>query len=131
MAIFFDVRGHRYNLLATAQKTRQWRDELPTEADRGVACEALLGHRVDDRVERVHDLQFVGQVRSVQVSVAIIHTTQLPLLFISGLGFGPRFRASGFAPPPPGGIHLKYPMVLAPELPNCTQLHNIRITRHV
>jgi hypothetical protein len=65
---FFDVRGHRYNLLATAQKTRQWRDELTTEADRGVACEALLGHRVDDRVERVHDLQFVGQVRSVQVA---------------------------------------------------------------
>jgi hypothetical protein len=38
----------------------------------------------------------------LKVSVAINHRTQLPLvLFISRLGFAPRLRASGFAPPPP------------------------------
>lgn len=72
--MFFDVRGHRYNMPATAQKARQWYDELTTKADRGIACEALLGHRVDDRVERVRDLQVVGQVRSVQV----VEDDQLP-----------------------------------------------------
>ena len=43
--------------------------------------------------------------------------------------FGPRFRASvsglGFALHMGG--HPKYPMVVLPELHNCTQLHNIRI----
>ena len=57
----------------------------------------------------------------VQFSVAIIHTTQLPLLFISALGFGPRFRPSGFAPPPPQW----HP----PQVPQCAyrvaQLHSI------
>ncbi len=53
---------------AAAQKARQWYDELTTKADRGIACKALLGHRVDDRVERVRDSQVVGQVRSVQVA---------------------------------------------------------------
>ena len=66
--MFFDVRGHRYNMPATAQKARQLYDELTTEDDRSIACEALLGHRVDDRVERVRDLQVAGQVRSVQVA---------------------------------------------------------------
>ncbi len=66
--MFFDVRGHRYNMPATAQKARQLYDELTTEDDRTIACEVLLGHRVDDRVERVRDLQVVGQVRSVQVA---------------------------------------------------------------
>ncbi len=68
--MFFDVRGHRlgYNVPATAQKARQLYDELMTKEDRSIACEALLGHRVDDRVERVRDLQVVGQVRSVQVA---------------------------------------------------------------
>ena len=72
--MFFDVRGHRYNMPATAQKARQLYDKLTTKADRGIACEALLGHRVDDRVERVRDLQVVGQVRSVQV----VEDDQLP-----------------------------------------------------
>ena len=66
--MFFDVRGHRYNMPATAQKARQLYDELMTKDDGSIACEALLGHRVDDRVERVRDLQVVGQVRSVQVA---------------------------------------------------------------
>jgi hypothetical protein len=57
-------------------------------------------------------------------SVAIIHTTQLPLLFISALGFGPRFRPSGFAPPPPQWHppHPKYPIVRATRV---AQLHSI------
>ena len=66
--MFFDVRGHRYNMPAIAQKARQLYDELMTKEDRSIACEALLGHIVDDRVERVRDLQVVGQVRSVQVA---------------------------------------------------------------
>ena len=66
--MFFDVRGHRYNMPATAQKARQLYDELMTKDDGSIACEALLGHRVDDRVERVRDLQVAGQVRSVQVA---------------------------------------------------------------
>ena len=64
--------------------------------------------------------------RRCRASVAIIHTTQLPLLFISGLGFGPRFRASGFALHLGG--HLKYPMVRT----RVAQLHStaaIRITQ--
>jgi hypothetical protein len=81
-----------------------------------------------------------GQVRlfevqfSLRFSVAIIHTTQLPLLFISGLGFGPRFRASGFA------LHLwaatsdKYPMVRATrvaQLHTTVQTAAIRITQQL
>ena len=50
-------------------------------------------------------------------SVAIIHTTQLPLLFISGLGFGPRFRASVSAL-----ATSSTPWCVLPELHNCTQL---------
>jgi hypothetical protein len=60
--------------------------------------------------------------------MAINHRTQLPSLFISRLGFAPRFRASGFASSTSGtGIHvnLKYPLCVL----NCTQLHNIRITQ--
>ena len=47
------------------------------------------------------------------ISVAIIHTTQLPLLFISALGFGPRFRPSGFVPPPLA------PQWHPPQVPHC------------
>ena len=68
--MFFDVRGHRYNLLAVVQKARHWYGESTNEADQGIACEALLGHRIDDRVERVRDLQVVGQVRFVHWQVA-------------------------------------------------------------
>ena len=53
-------------------------------------------------------------------SVAIIHTTQLPLLFISGLGFGPRFRASGFALL--WAATSSTPWCVLPELHNCTHL---------
>jgi hypothetical protein len=64
-------------------------------------------------------------------SVAIIHTTQLPLLnllFISGLGFGPRFRASGFALHLGG--HLKYPMVRATRVAHLHTTGQVRfITR--
>ena len=56
----------------------------------------------------------------IRSSVANNHRTQLPLLFISRLGFAPRFRASGFAPPPPSGIHLKYPI-----RDSVAQLHSI------
>ena len=70
LTIFFDVRGHRYNLLAAVQKARHWYGESTNEADQGIACEALLGHRIDDRVERVRDLQVVGQVRFVHGQVA-------------------------------------------------------------
>ena len=76
LTIFFDVRGHRYNLLAAVQKARQWYDESTTEAAKGKACQALLGHRIDDRVERVRDLQVVGQVRLVHWQVA--EDDQLP-----------------------------------------------------
>ena len=61
---------HRYNLLAAVQKARHWNGESTNEADQGTACEALLGHRIDDRVERVRDLQVVGQVRFVHWQVA-------------------------------------------------------------
>jgi hypothetical protein len=59
--------------------------------------------------------------------MAINHRTQLPSLFISRLGFAPRFRASGFASATSGihwHVNLKYPLCVL----NCTQLHNIRIT---
>jgi hypothetical protein len=63
--------------------------------------------------------------------VPIIHATQLPLLFLSAVDFGRRFRPSGFRLHL-SCIHLKYctPLCVLPELHNhdCTQLHNIRIT---
>ena len=53
--------------------------------------------------------------------------------FISALGFGPRFRPSGFAPPPPSGIQLEYPgtghttPTWRRELHSCTQLHKFEL----
>ena len=44
--------------------------------------------------------------------------------FISALGFGPRFRPSGFAPPPPSGIQLEYPGTGTMET-GVAQLHSI------
>jgi hypothetical protein len=68
----------------------------------------------------------VRRALSRRISVAIIHTTQLPLLFISRLGFAPRFRASGFAPPPPQWHPPQYPIVGAYHSRgalNCTTLN--------